>query len=323
MKYGKIRGIDRPVSRLIFGTTSLDAGRQDYSDELLDAVYAQGINTFDTARVYGNGSEIALGQWIAKRGLWEKVNVITKGCHPDGERKRVSRADILSDCGESLERLGVEKIDGYLLHRDDPEVPVGEIVETLNDLKEEGKIGAFGGSNWTHGRIAEANAWAEKHGMTGFTMSSPQYSLAVQVVDPWGGKALSIAGPKEAEARAFHRQAEIPVLAYSSLGRGFMTGKVLSARPEEAGKVLDQYAMKGFAFPENFERLRRAEELGKKYGKTVAQIALAWLLGQKEDVYPILSVSRGERMKSNLEALEISLTAQELKWLNLEAENPE
>ncbi len=320
MEYGKIRGIGKPVSRLIFGTTSLDAGRQAYSDELLDAVYAQGINTFDTALVYGNGSEIALGAWIAKRGLREKVNIITKGCHPDGERKRVSREEILADCAESLERLGVEKIDGYLLHRDDPEVPVEEIGEALNELKARGKIDAFGGSNWTWERVEEINAWAEKKGMTGFTMTSPQYSLAVQVEDPWGGNALSVAGPGRTEtaARAYYRQADIPILAYSSLGRGFLSGKFTSDHPEDAEKAVDIYGMKGFAYPVNFERLKRAEEMARKYGKTVPQIALAWLLKQKEDVFPILSVSRGERMKSNVEAMDIDLTAEEARWMNLE-----
>lgn len=320
MKYGNIKGIGKPVSRLIFGTTNLDAGRQEYTDEILDAVYAQGINSFDTALVYGNGSEIALGRWVAKRGLRDRVNIITKGCHPDGERKRVSRKELLADLSESLERLGMEKVDGYLLHRDDPDVPVSEIAETLNELKAQGKIDAFGGSNWTHERVAELNAFAEKHGMTGFTMTSPQYSLAVQTVDPWGGNALSVAGPgkEETEARKYYREAGIPILAYSSLGRGFLTGKVQSAHPEEAAKVIDQYGLKGFSCPENFERLRRAEKTAAKYGRTVAQIALAWLLQQKEDVYPLLSVSRPERIGSNVEALDIELTAEEVRWLNLE-----
>ena len=98
MEYGSITGISKPVSRMIMGTTNLNASQQEESNVLLDAVYALGINTFDTALVYGNGSEIALGNWVRSRGLEDRVNIITKGAHPDGTRRRVSRKDILEDC---------------------------------------------------------------------------------------------------------------------------------------------------------------------------------------------------------------------------------
>lgn len=320
MEYAKVEGFSRPVSRLIMGTTKLDPAKQEEVNELLDEVYALGVNTFDTARVYGPGAEIALGGWIRARGLENQVNVITKGAHPDRVRKRVTRKDILEDCTSSLERLGLAKVEGYLLHRDDPDVAVGEILDILNGLKEQGKIDCFGGSNWTHQRIAEANEYAERHQMTGFTMSSPHYALAVQVVDPWGGNCVTIAGPDQEEARAFYRRTGMPVMAYSSLSHGFLSGRFRSDRPEDAEQVLDRFGMKGFAWPENFERLRRCEELAGKYGVKVPQIAMAWLLKQPENVFPVITVSKGERMRENIEAMSLPLTEEEVKYLNLEAE---
>ena len=322
MEYGHIRGMEKPVSRLIMGTTSLDAEQPEETGALLDGVYAMGINTFDTALIYGHGSEIALGRWIRERSLTEKVNVMTKGAHPDGERRRVHRKEILADCAKSLERLGLPRIDGYLLHRDDPEVPVGEIVDTLQELKEKGWIQAFGGSNWTHERLAEANAYAERHGLTPFTMSSPHYSLAEQTVDPWGGNCVSIAGPGQAEARAYYRRTGMPVLCYASLCHGFLSGRLRSDEPEKAAEVLDPFGLKGFAYPENFRRLQRCEEIAEKYGVKVPQVALAWLLHQQEDVYPIVGVSRAERMRENLEAMRLPLTDAEIAYLNLEKESP-
>ena len=323
MEYGKIVGMDKSVSRLLMGTTGLNAARQEDSDRLLDEVYALGVNTFDTALVYGNGSEIALGRWVASRNLREKVNVITKGAHPDGTRKRVSRQEILDDCARSLERLGMTCVDGYLLHRDDPEVSVGEIMDTLNELKDRGCIRAFGGSNWTQERIVEANAYAAAHGMTGMTMSSPHYSLAPQMVDPWGGNCVTIAGKEQAKARAFYQETGMPVLAYSSLSHGFLSGRLRSDHPEDAERVLDIFGKTGFAYPENFKRLRRCEELGAKYGMAVPQIAMAWLLRQPENVFPIVSVSKASRMSENIAAMSIPLTERELKYLNLETDDKE
>lgn len=95
--------------------------------------------------------------------------------------------DILYDCHNSLAKLKTSHIQLYLLHRDDPQVPVGPIMETLNRLHAEGKIGVFGASNWTMERMMEANEYAYKHGLVPFTVSSPNFGLANQLDDPWGG----------------------------------------------------------------------------------------------------------------------------------------
>ena len=138
---------------------------------------------------------------------------------------RVTPEDIAADLDESLRQLGLDTIDLYLLHRDDPDVPVGPIVEALNEHLRGGKIRAFGGSNWTHERIAEANAYAADHGLVPFVASSPQFSLVEQVDEPWPG-CISIGGPDNAAARDWYQNNQMAMFAWSSLAGGFLSGAV-------------------------------------------------------------------------------------------------
>lgn len=330
MNYGNIKYVDKPVSRLLFGTAipemfaamrSVHGEEPDFAQvldrafALLDSIYAMGINTFDCANHYG---EEALGEWMKDRGLLDKVVVLTKGAHHNAWRKRVTDYDILSDAHDSLKKLNRDYIDIYVLHRDDPTVPVGPIVEVLNRLHREGKIGAFGASNWTHQRIAEANAYAQAHGLIPFTVSSPNFGLADQVADLWGGGCVTISGPANREAREWYAAQKMPVIAYSSLGRGFFSGRVQSSRPESAREVLDSFAQIGYISDDNFRRLARAEELAAEKGVKVPQIAMAWIMNQPLDVYAVVGSSNPERMKSNIEASELKLTEAECRWLDLE-----
>jgi aryl-alcohol dehydrogenase-like predicted oxidoreductase len=205
----------------------------------------------------------------------------------------------------------------YLLHRDIPEVDVGPIVEVLNRLHCEGKIGAFGGSNWTHQRIAAANEYAAKHHLTPFSVSSPFFSLADQREDPWGGGCISIAGPNNQEARKWYIDNQMPVIAYSSLGRGMLSGLVKSKEPENAANVLDPVALKGYCFPDNFERLSRVEKLAAEKGCSIPQIAMAWVLNQPMNTFAISSPANAEQMETNIEALNTSLTPEEMLYLDL------
>src|SRR6185436_11297422 len=178
--------LDKPVARLAQGTVQLSSANLDAGFALLDGVFAQGGTTFDTAQVYGGGdSERTLGRWLQERGLRDQVVIIGKGAHHNEDRHRVTPFDITADLHDSLARLKTERIELYLLHRDDPTVPVGPIVNVLNEHLQAGKIGAFGGSNWSVERIQEANTYAAANGMVPFVASSPNFSLAEQIRPPW------------------------------------------------------------------------------------------------------------------------------------------
>ena len=136
----------------------------DNAFSLLDNAFELGCNAFDTARVYGD-SERTLGAWIRQRRNRDEVVVISKGCHPGRSgRPRLSPIDVSEDLHASLKALGADFIDLYLLHYDDPTAHLDPLMERLNRHVDEGKIGAIGASNWSHERIACANALAARQG---------------------------------------------------------------------------------------------------------------------------------------------------------------
>ncbi len=296
-------GLDKPVSRLFFGTATRAMFMGVGAEILLDLAVACGINAFDTARGYGP-SENRLGDWMEKRRNREEVVILTKcgNCAPDGS-VLVNRQVIEKELAESLAALKTDYIDIYLLHRDDPKTPVSEIIDTLNEAKQAGKIRVFGASNWTHERLQEANDYAASKGLCGFTCSSPNYGLARQVQDPWGGDCVTISGPENEEARAWYTENQMPVLAYSSLGRGFFSGRFRSFDEQGAQKVLDGPAQKGYLSDDNMKRLAAVEALAEKEGLTVPQVAMQFILGSPMHVFPIASMGRLDRIKENVEAV--------------------
>lgn len=331
MNYGHIDGVGKPISRIVFGTANpvlFGAFRSVYGEapdfgqrleaafSLLDGVFEQGVNCFDCADHYG---EEPLGEWIEARGLRDRVVILTKGAHHNRWRKRVTDFDILHDVHNSLAKLKTDRLELYLLHRDDPTKDVGPIMDALNRCYDEGKLGAFGVSNWEIPRIEAANEYAAKHGMRPFTVSSPNFGLAEMVCDMWGGGCVSIAGPGNRAARDWYAARGIPVFAYSAMARGFFSGRFRSDDPEGARAALDEFAVKGYFCPENFERLRRCEALAKEKGLAVADVALAWLFNQRDlDVYALVATTRPENMRANVRASGIPLTDAECRWLNLE-----
>ena len=312
----RIAYVDKPVSAIFFGTMLLGGGED--KGELLDQALALGVNAFDCAKVYGE-AEASLGRWMKDRGVRDRVVVLTKGAHHSEKRKRVTPADIRQDFGESQERLQSDYVDIYLLHRDDPDVEVGPIVEVLNELRKAGKVGAFGGSNWTHRRIAEANAYAAAHGLVPFAASSPNFGLARQSGDPWGPGCVSLSGPDQEDARSWYQQTRMPVIAYSSLGRGLFSGGFKANEPEKAKDYMDDAAMRGYWCEDNLERLRRAEALARQKGVTVPQVAMAWIMRQPLEVFAICTTPEIGMLRQNLDALDIALSQQELDHLDLKS----
>ena len=295
----------------------LNAARTEEGFALLDAVYAVGCNTFDAAHIYGGGaSERVLGQWIEKRGIRKEVVILSKGAHHNGDRKRVTPFDISSDLHDSLARLRTDHIDLYVLHRDDAAVPVGPIVEALNEHHAAGRIGAFGGSNWQPERIQAANEYAAAHGLVPFALSSPNFSLAEQVNEPWAG-CISLSGPQNAAARAWYAANQMPLFTWSSLARGFFSGKLTRQNFEELKPTLDSSCVHAYCYEQNFQRLDRAEELAREKSKSVPQVALAYVLQQPLEIFALVGCETPEEFRVNTEALELKLTPAEMEWLDL------
>lgn len=291
---------------------------QAQSNRILDAAWESGIRLFDHSHAYGGGDcERAFGNWMRERGHRDEIVILDKGCHPAKKVKRVSPEHMREDLSGSLERLGVDHVDLWLFHRDDPAQSVGPLVETLNEFKAAGKVSAFGGSNWSHTRIAEANEYAYKHGLTGFAASSPNFSLAEQVDSPWGPDCVTISGPSNVETRNWYKEQGLAIFAWSSLARGFLSGRLRRDNFEQVRDQFEEHTIRCYVTEDNWERLDRAAQLGKERGLSVAQIALAFVLHQPMNMYALVGSYSREEMQANLAALETKLSEAEIDWLDL------
>lgn len=317
MLYRRIPGIDKDLSYLTYGTplramrpeTRCDAFRS------YDTAWEAGFRTFDTAHSYGCGEE-TLGEWLASRGARDEAVILDKGCNPGqkGSPDVFSAATIREQAEESLRRLRTDRVELYILHRDDPTQEVGGIVEELNRLKREGKILRFGGSNWTMDRVLAANAYAAEHGLEGFTAVSPAWSLAEYIHDPWGG-SVALSGDAQEPYREWLRQAQVPVFCYSSLGRGYLSGKFRTDGEKPIGECISKAPIMEYDAPVNRARLARAEKLAKEKGCSVSRVCLAWLLGQGLDLFPIVAPTSREHIFDNAGAHDLKLTREECEWL--------
>ena len=317
MKYRSLPGIGAQLSVLTYGTP-WTATREETRREAFrcyDLAWEAGFRTFDTAHSYGLGEE-TLGAWLASRKRRGDAVILDKGCNPGqrGSADVFSARTVREQAEESLRRLRTDHVDLYILHRDDPSLPVDGIVEELNRLKKEGKILRFGGSNWTMERIAQANAYAASHGLEGFTAVSPAWSLADYIRDPWGG-SVSLSGDDRRAYRDWLRDTQTPVFCYSSLGRGYLSGKFSTDGDRPIGECLGNGAVMEYDAPVNRERLRRAELLAAEKNCAVSAVCLAWLLRQPLNTFPIIAPSDAAHILENTAALDLTLTDEEAAWL--------
>ncbi len=317
MRTFRIEFIEQPLSVLGLGTATqaFSPARYDRAAALLDAFLAAGGTTVDTAAIYGFGrGEETLGRWLRATGRRREIVLITKGCHP-----AVDPADVLgqpwisrltpevihADLNGSLERLGTDFIDLYLLHRDDEAVPVGPLVEALNREQAAGRIRAFGASNWRVERIDEANRYAAAQGLNGFIVSSPAFSLLRPAHMVFPGTRFA-----DEPALAWHRIHQFPLLAWSALAAGMIGGRY---DPEHlpAGDVARSYVS-----PDNFVRLRRARELAARKNATPLQIGLGYVLAQPFPIAALIGPSSVAHLAECLAAGDLHLTAEEVDFLD-------
>ena len=320
MRYIEISQLEKPVSVIGLGAASraFTPDTYDRAAELLERFLAAGGNCVDTANIYGFGdSEKTLGKWIQESERRNELVLITKGCHPGVNRDdifgspwipRVTPEALHSDLSESLERLHTEYIDLYLLHRDDESVEVGPLIETLNQEQARGRIRAFGASNWRVERLAKANQYAAEHGLNGFVISSPNLSLPHPKKMVFPGTLFA-----DEATRQWHNTNQFPLLAWSALATGFMSGKF---KPDEA---TDENVTHIYYSDENFERLGRAQELAARKNVTVAQIGLAYVLQQAFPVIALVGPTTPNNLDDALGAVNVKLNPEELEYLDLKA----
>ncbi|MGV2167008.1 aldo/keto reductase [Agrobacterium sp. 16-172Ci] len=270
----------------------------------LDAFYEAGGNLFDTAYVYGAGrTETIFGDWHTSRNVpREEIVLIGKGahsplCYPDMIAKQLD---------QSLTRLKTDYVDAYFMHRDNLDVPVDEFVDAMDAEVRRGRIrGIFGGSNWTRERMDEAAAYAAKNGKQAPAALSNNFSLA-EMLDPiWAGCVAA----SDDEWKEWLKSRQIPNFAWSSQGRGFFTDRAGREKHDDEEIVRVWYSDR------NFVRRDRAIELAQKLGRHPIHIALAYVIAQPFPVIPLIGPRTIAELEDSLSALDIRLTAEQVKWL--------
>jgi aryl-alcohol dehydrogenase-like predicted oxidoreductase len=304
MKYRVAPLGKKKMSRLVMGVDNQNT--LPHGMVMFDAFYEAGGNAFDTAFVYGGGRhEQVLGHWMKNRGVRDELVVISKGAHtPFCDPISISKQLTIS-----LERMQIDHADLYMMHRDNLEIPVGEFVDVLNGHVKAGRIKAFGGSNWSIQRVTEANEYAKRKGLQGFSILSNNFSLAQMVKPVWTG-CIAASDP---ESRAWLTKTQMALLPWSSQARGFFTD-----RAHQDQSLNDEEMNRCWYSPENWQRRERVVEMAVKRGVLPINIALAYVLEQPFPTFPLIGPRTIEELRTSLPALDVSLTSDELKWLNLE-----
>ncbi len=299
MRYLRVEGVDKDISQMLMGCDNQPTFA--HAAVMFDDWFERGGNAFDTAYLYGGGlQERLLGQWIKTRGVRNDVVILSKGghtpfCYPEA---------IARELQESLDRLQTDYVDLYILHRDNPDIPVGEFVDLLHEQREAGRIGVFGGSNWSLDRIREANDYARRNGKHGFSVLSNNLSLAEMVKPVWtGSKHVS-----DPESRAWLAEHRFPNFAWSSQARGYFL-------PESLRMRLGADNFQCWDSPENRARRKRAEQLADQLGVSPINIAAAYVLNQPFPSFALIGPRSINETISSLRALDIRLSAEQIEWL--------
>jgi aryl-alcohol dehydrogenase-like predicted oxidoreductase len=273
---------------------------ENESIKTLHAAIEHGVNFIDTADMYGTGkNEELLHKAFYDR--WDKVVLSTKfgvEIKEDGTRGGVNGKPeyVKKACEASLKRLGRESIDLYSLHRVDPNTPIEETVGAMAELVKEGKVRYIGLSEASGSTIRKANA------VHPITSVQSEYSI-------WSTDI-------EQDSLPVMRELGIALVAYSPLGRGFLTGQIKKFEDLAEGdfrRVNPRFM--GENFDKNLELVKEVEEMAKQRNIKASQLALAWVLNQGNDIFPIPGTTKIKNLIENIESINITLTQEEITKL--------
>ena len=305
MLFGEINGLEKKISKIILGNDK----QKKYSSasKLWDFYYENGGNTFDNSIYYRSGeSEKFLGKWIKSRGLEENIVLISKV----GE-ERSKPSEILSLLQTSLERLQSNIADILILHHHNKQVPIGEYVDALNDIKSLGKIKLFGISNISKERFDESLKWSKKNNKIPFSIINNQFSLA-KMEKPLWPDCLSIS---DYDYIKYLENNKITHFAWSSQARGFFIKENFIQKLLR--RKFHRYLKDCFHNSENIKKRKKAEELSNKYNCSSNDIALSWVIDQKFPSYAIIGPKNKSELKFSMNSLDIVLSDEDKKYLSI------
>jgi aryl-alcohol dehydrogenase-like predicted oxidoreductase len=303
LRYRQLGDSDLQVSEICLGTWTTFGGSldDDAAIALVDVGFDAGINFFDTANTYSEGrSEAVLGRALAARPRDSYVLATkVRAQAPDGGRG-VSRAQVLHQIDQSLERLGAEFVDLYQCHWWDDEVPLAETLEAMTEIVEAGKVRYVGCSNWSGEQIQQAIDLAREHGYVKIVSSQPEYSLLHR--EP------------EEDVIPVSKANGISQVVYSPLAQGVLSGKYAPGEPASEGtRASARPEWMEYFEDDVLERVQRLGPISDGLGITTAQLALACILREPNVASAIVGSSRPEQLRDNAAASDVDLDDETLK----------
>lgn len=302
------------ISRLCLGCMSYGSTKwrqwvleEDAAMPFFRKAVEAGINFFDTADMYSVGvSEEITGKALRKYAKLEQIVLATKVFNRMAEgpnMEGLSRKHIQQGCEASLRRLGVETIDLYQIHRDDPHTPLDEMLSALDLLVRQGKVRYIGASSMTAWRFAQALSLSERNGWARFVTMQNHYNLIYR--------------EEEREMIPLCQAEGVAVIPWSPLARGLLAGarKTLDDTQSTTRAASDDYARKLYDNPADIEVARACQAVAERRGVQPAQVAIAWLLSKPAVTAPIVGATKIEHLEAALAAVELKLADEDVRQL--------
>ncbi|MFW6215606.1 MAG: potassium channel beta subunit family protein [Alkalispirochaetaceae bacterium] len=306
MNYRRLGRSGLKVSELSFGAwvTFQNQMQVDEAKKCMIAAYEAGVNFFDNAEAYARGkAEIIMGE-VLRDTRWRRDSYVVSSKvffggvdNPGPNQKGLSRKHIVEACDQALERMGVDYLDLYYCHRPDPEVPVEETVRGMSDLISQGKVLYWGTSEWSATEIMEAYGVARQYNLVPPTMEQPQYNMFHRQ-------------KVEVEFAPLYERIGLGTTTWSPLASGLLTGKYNDGIPEGSRLSLEGYEflkqlIEGNDGKSRIEKVKKLTTLAEELGATTAQLAIAWLLKNRNVSTVITGASRVSQVEQNLKATDL------------------
>ncbi len=313
MRYVNLGASGLRVSRICLGMMSFGNNSdkswvldEDAAEPIVRSAAEGGINFYDTADTYSQGaSEIATGRLLGKLFTREEVVVATKVFMPmtPGENGGgLSRKHVLSAIDASLQRLGMDYVDLYQIHRFDDRTPIAETMGALNDIVRAGKARYIGASSMFAWQFAKAQNVAERHGFSRFSSMQNHYNLIYR--------------EEEREMIPLCLDEGVGVIPWSPLARGLLAGTRTRAGARQTPRAeSDQFTDYLYSQPTDFDVVERVAELAGERGEPPARVALAWLLNKPGVTAPIVGATKPGHLEDALAAEQLELSAEEISRL--------
>ncbi len=313
MEYVRFGSTGMKVSRICLGCMSYglptDNGKWELDEEasrpFIRRALEMGINFFDIADVYSNGmSEVVVGRALRDFARRDEVVVTSKVYFPTGpgpNQRGLSRKHILSSIDASLQRLGMDYVDLYQVHRWDYETPIEETLEALHDVVRAGKARYIGASSMYAWQFSKALYTADLHGWTRFVSMQPHYNLLYR--------------EEERETLPLCQDQKVAVIPWSPLARGWLARKPVKESGETLRAQTDPLAQSRYTQEDNAATIQRVSDVAEGRGLPMAQVALAWVLAKPVVTAPIIGATKAHHLEDAAAALSLRLSAEEISHL--------